>query len=58
MAFEAILFDSPAPAYLRIACEAKRLRSLGMSLSAIAGHLGVTDKTVAKAISGRGAEKD
>lgn len=57
--FEATLFDSPPPAYLRIAPEAKRLRALGLSLTAIASHLGVTGKTVAKAISSlRRADED
>ena len=51
MPFEAVLFEgSPAPAYRRIADEAKRLRALGLSLSTIGSGLGVSDKTVAKAL--------
>jgi hypothetical protein len=38
------------PAYRRIAPEASRLKALGLSLTAIAAELGVTDKTVAKAL--------
>jgi hypothetical protein len=41
---------SEAPVYLRIADKASHLRGLGMSDRAIAGALGVPDKTVAKAI--------
>ena len=40
-----------APAYQRIASKALHLRQLGLSLSAIAKMLGVTDKTVARAIA-------
>ncbi len=46
----ALLETAEAPAYQRIAQEAKHLQQLGLSLSRIAKHLGVTDKTVAKAI--------
>jgi hypothetical protein len=52
MPLEAALFRlSPPPAYQRIATEARRLRFLGLSLSAIGIALGVTDKTVAKALA-------
>lgn len=47
--FQAVLFDAALPAYRSIALEARHLRSLGLTLCAIAHHLGVTDKTVAKA---------
>ena len=40
----------PPPTYQRIAAEASRLRQLGLPDSKIAAALGVTDKTVAKAI--------
>ena len=39
------------PVYQRVARKALHLRELGMSDRAIAGHLGVTDKTIAKAIA-------
>jgi hypothetical protein len=39
------------PVYQRIARKALHLRELGMSDRAIAGRLGVTDKTIAKAIA-------
>ena len=39
------------PVYLRVARKALHLRELGMSDRAIAGRLGVTDKTIAKAIA-------
>jgi transposase-like protein len=45
-----LLETRPAFAYQRIAREAVRLRELGMSASSIARLLGVTDKTVTKAI--------
>lgn len=49
--FEAALLETAeVPAYQRIAQEAKHLQQLGLSLSRIAKHLGVTDKTAAKAI--------
>ena len=46
----AILDTAPAPVYQQIAPKALQLQQLGMSKSAIANRLGVTDKTVAKAI--------
>jgi AraC-like DNA-binding protein len=48
--FEAVLFEATTPAYRRIAQAAGRLRVLGLSLSTIATELGVSDKTVAKAL--------
>jgi len=45
-----ILDAQEAPLYLRIAQQASHLRQLGLSNAAIARHLGVDDKTVAKAI--------
>jgi len=51
LAFEAILFEASEPAYRRIAREAERLRALGVSFEVIAAHLGVSDKTVAKALA-------
>lgn len=39
------------PLYLRIAQQAKHLHALGLSKAAIARHLEVDDKTVAKAIA-------
>lgn len=50
MPFEAVLFEGSTPAYMRIAAEAARLRALNLSFEAIGEHLGVTDKTVAKAL--------
>jgi DNA-binding NarL/FixJ family response regulator len=50
--FQAILFERVLPpAYLRIRSEAIRLRALGLSSSAIGSELGVSEKTVAKAIA-------
>src|SRR5438132_12780090 len=46
-----LLQARPAFAYQRIAVEATRLQNLGMSAVTIAKSLGVTDKTVVKAIS-------
>jgi predicted transcriptional regulator len=46
----AIVDQTDAPIYLRIAAKAKHLRELGMSDRAIARALGVTDKTIAKAL--------
>lgn len=43
--------EAEAPTYQRIACEAERLRALGLSLNRIAEHLGVDDKTVAKSLA-------
>jgi len=48
--FQAILFEATTPVYRRIAQAASRLRVLGLSLSTIATELGVSDKTVAKAL--------
>jgi hypothetical protein len=39
------------PVYQQIARKALHLRELGMSDRAIAGRLGVTDKTIAKAVA-------
>jgi hypothetical protein len=39
------------PLYQEIAPKAMQLRALGLNISCIARHLGVTDKTVAKALS-------
>jgi hypothetical protein len=50
--FEVALVETERPPlYQRIALQAQHLRQLGLSFSAIAEHLGVTDKTVSKAIS-------
>ena len=49
--FQAVLFEASTSEYRRIALEAKQLRALGLSLSAIGTELGVTDKTVAKALA-------
>ena len=46
------------PPYRRIAAEVNHLRQLGMSNAAIARHLGVDDKTVAKAIRRSVAEAE
>jgi hypothetical protein len=52
--FEVALLEAEErPAYQRIADEAKKLHRLGLSNSKIARHLGVDDKTVAKAIRWR-----
>ena len=49
---EAEILDTDAPPiYQQIASKAFQLQQLGMSSSAIAKRLGVTDKTVAKAIA-------
>jgi hypothetical protein len=50
VAFSFSLTEAEAPTYQRIAREAERLGALGLSLNKIAGHLGVDDKTVAKAL--------
>ncbi len=47
----ALLDTERRPLYQQVAQKALHLRELGLSLSAIARRLGVTDKTVAKAIS-------
>jgi len=50
--FEAEILDTgAAPIYQQIAPKAFQLKQLGMSVSAIARSLGVTDKTVAKAVA-------
>ena len=46
----ALVETSELPAYQRIAPKALHLRELGLSDRVIAMRLGVTDKTVAKAI--------
>jgi hypothetical protein len=49
---EAVLLDTDAPPiYQQIAPKAVQLQQLGMSDSAIGKRLGITDKTVAKAIA-------
>ena len=49
--FEAVLCGpEEPPVYQRIAPKALRLWELGLSTAAIARQLGVTDKTVTKAI--------
>jgi len=47
----AILDTGAAPVYQQIAPKAVQLQQLGMSNSAIARRLGITDKTVAKSIA-------
>ena len=39
-----------SPLYQRIAQRANQLRLLGLNCACIAGHLGVDEKTVAKAV--------
>ena len=46
-----ILDAGPPPTYQKIAPKALQLQQLGMSKLAIAKRLGVTDKTVGKALS-------
>lgn len=46
----ALLDTYPPPAYQRIARKAVDLEQPGLTLTAIARRLGVTDKTVAKAL--------
>jgi hypothetical protein len=46
-----IVDTGSTPVFLRIAAKAAHLRELGMSDRAIARTLGVTDKTVSKAIA-------
>jgi hypothetical protein len=49
---EAVLLDTDAPPiYQQIAPKAFQLQQVGMSSVAIAKRLGVTDKTVAKAVA-------
>jgi hypothetical protein len=46
------LFEAaPRPTYQEIATKARRLNRLGLNSAAIARRLGVTGKTVAKAIA-------
>ena len=47
----ALLNAAEPPVYQRIARKALQLREPGMSDRAIAGRLGVTDKSIAKAIA-------
>jgi biotin operon repressor len=47
----ALVETSAAPAYQAIASKALQLRELGLSDRVIAARLGVSDKTVAKAVS-------
>jgi len=47
----AIIDVAAAPVYQQIAPKAFRLQQLGMSSLAIAKRLGITDKTVSKAIA-------
>jgi hypothetical protein len=51
MPFVAVLFEATAPVYQRIARAARQLRALGLGPSAIGAELGVSDKTVAKALA-------
>jgi hypothetical protein len=52
MPFEAVLFEViPPPLYQAIAAEAQHLHRLRLSASRIAQSLGVTDKTVTKALA-------
>ena len=50
MQLEAAIFEASISAYRRIAVEAAKLRTLNLSFAAIAKHLGVSEKTVAKAL--------
>ncbi|MDQ5871257.1 MAG: hypothetical protein M3547_03520 [Acidobacteriota bacterium] len=51
MKFEAVLFEAERPPiYLQIADRAAGLRTLGLGIPKIAEALGVTDKTVSKAL--------
>ena len=50
--FEAVFFEATAPPiYQTIAAEAQHLQKLGLSATRIAQSLGVTDKTVIKALA-------
>jgi len=50
--FEAALIGATErPLYQRISAEVKHLHELGLSLTRITQHLGVTDKTATKALS-------
>lgn len=46
-----LLETAPAPTYQRIALQARHLRRLGLPWTAIASALGVTDKTIKKAVT-------
>jgi hypothetical protein len=49
--FKAVLFEAQQrPIYLQIADQAAELRVLGLGIPKIAEALGVTDKTVSKAL--------
>jgi hypothetical protein len=55
----ALIVDAGSiPAYVRMGPKAKHLRELGMSDRAIAQALGVTDKTVAKAVTAFSPSRD
>jgi hypothetical protein len=47
----AILDTAPPPLYQRVAGQARQLEDLGLSRRRIAQKLGVTDKTIARAIA-------
>jgi hypothetical protein len=49
--FRAILFDGYVPPYQRIAAEAMRLRALGLSLAKIGREVGLSKKSVLKALN-------
>ncbi|MEC4680014.1 MAG: hypothetical protein VST67_04870 [Nitrospirota bacterium] len=50
--FEAVFFEATSPPiYQTIAAEAQHLQKLGLSATRIAQSLGVTDKTVTKALA-------
>ncbi len=52
MPFKAVLFEAiTPPIYQKIAAEAQHLHRLSLSASRIAQSLGVTDKTVTKALA-------
>jgi hypothetical protein len=46
-----LLETTPAPAYQRIALQARHVRRLGLPWTSIASALGVTDKTAKKAVT-------
>jgi DNA-binding CsgD family transcriptional regulator len=59
MAFEAALFEAAKPPiYLQVAERAAALRGLGLAISRIAESLGVSEKTVSKALLSRLAVAD
>lgn len=54
MPFEAVLLQTvDPPIYQRVATQAARLRQLGLSFARIAKSLGLSDKTVVKAVRWR-----